>query len=78
MNEDEIKKEVENALDEIFNENPPKQEQIPIDYLIHDVLIIKAESLKDRKIFNYACYLEKQLLKIKNRESTLELGVSLK
>ena len=43
-----------------------------------DVMIIKAESLKDRKIFKYASYLEKQLLKIKNREATLDLGVPLK
>ena len=56
----------------------PKTEEIPIDYLLHDVMIIKAESLKDRKIFNYASYLEKQLLKIKNREATLDLGAVLK
>ena len=29
-------------------------EEIDIDFLLQDVLIIKAESLKDRKIFNYA------------------------
>lgn len=52
--------------------------EIDIDYLIHDVMIIKAESLKDRKIFNYACYLEKQLIKIKNKEAILYLGVPLK
>ena len=55
-----------------------KVEEIPIDYLLHDVMIIKAESLRDRKIFNYACYLEQQLLKIKNREAALTLGASLK
>ena len=53
-------------------------EEIDIDYILHDVMIIKAESLKDRKIFNYASYLEKQLLKIKNREATLDLGAPLK
>ena len=60
--------------------NEPKSEieEISIDYLLHDVIIIKAESLKDRKIFNYASYLEKQLLKIKNREANLELGAVLK
>ena len=57
---------------------PIKIEEISIDYLLHDVMIIKAESLKDRKIFNYASYLEKQLLKIKNREATLDLGAVLK
>ena len=58
--------------------NSVKIEEISIDFLLHDVMIIKAESLKDRKIFNYASYLEKQLLKIKNREATLDLGVVLK
>ena len=53
-------------------------EEIDIDYLISDVLIIKAESVKDRKIFKYAEYLEKQLLKIKNKEAVLDLGVPLK
>ena len=53
-------------------------EEIDIDFLISDVLIIKAESVKDRKIFKYAEYLEQQLLKIKNREAELKLGVPLK
>ncbi|MBR3141201.1 MAG: hypothetical protein IKF11_10155 [Methanobrevibacter sp.] len=52
-------------------------EEIDIDFLLSDVMI-KAESLKNRKIFNYANYLEKQLLKIKNRQATLDLGVPLK
>lgn len=55
-----------------------KTESIPINYLLHDVMIIKAESLNDRKIFNYAAYLEKQLMKIKNKEAILDLGVPLK
>ena len=53
-------------------------ESIDINFLLHDVMIIKAESLNDRKIFNYASYLERQLLKIKNREAVLDLGVPLK
>ena len=48
-------------------------ENIDIDYLIHDILIIKAESLKEPKIFAYAEYLEKQLLKIKRKEAVLSL-----
>ncbi len=48
-------------------------ECIDIDYLISDILIIKAESVKDRKIFKYADYLEKQLLKIKNKKAVLEI-----
>lgn len=72
----EIKKQAEEAVNTIFGcEN---NETIDIDYLIHDVLIIKAESLKDRKIFNYADYLEKQLMKIKNRDAVLDLGGPLK
>lgn len=47
-------------------------ENIDIDHLISDVLIIKAESVKDNKIFNYADYLEKQLLKIKRKQAKLE------
>ncbi|WP_458456191.1 hypothetical protein [Methanobrevibacter sp.] len=57
---------------------PEEVEKIDIDFLLSDVMIIKAESLKDRKIFNYASCLEKQLIKIKNREAILDLGVSLK
>lgn len=57
--------------------NIPKKEKeietIDIDFLISDVLIIKAEAVKDKKIFNYADYLEKQLLKIKNKKAKLEL-----
>ena len=55
-----------------------EQEEIDIDYIISDVLIIKAESLKERKVYKYADYLEKKLMKIKNREATLDLGVPLK
>lgn len=44
-------------------------EMIDIDYLIHDILIIKAESVKNKKVFEYADYLEKQLLKIKRGEA---------
>lgn len=57
---------------------PNEIEEIDIDFLLSDVMIIKAESLKSQKIFKYAEYLEKQLLKIKNREATLDLGVPLK
>lgn len=53
-------------------------EQIDIDFLLQDVMIIKAECLNNRKLFHYAEYLEKQLLKVKNREACLDLGVSLK
>lgn len=60
------------------NNNSKKVENININFLLHDVMIIKAESLNDRKIFNYAAYLEKQLMKIKNREAILDLGVPLK
>lgn len=66
-------------MNNVSIKNGPKEiEEINIDFLIHDVLIIKAESLRDRKIYNYADYLEKQLMKIKNREVTLDLGVPFK
>ncbi|WP_406532483.1 hypothetical protein [Methanobrevibacter sp.] len=55
-----------------------EMEEIDIDFLIHDVLIIKAECLRERKIYHYAEYLETQLMKIKNREATLDLGAPLK
>ena len=58
--------------------NTKEIEKIDINFLLHDVMIIKAESLNDRKIFNYAAYLEKQLMKIKNKEAVLDLGVPLK
>ena len=44
-------------------------EEIDIDYLIHDILLIKAESVKNKKVFEYGDYLEKQLLKIKRGEA---------
>ena len=53
-------------------------EEIDIDFLLQDIMIIKAERLKSRKIYKYAEYLEKQLLKVKNREAVLDLGVSLR
>ena len=61
-----------------MTEQVTKIEIIDIDFLLQDIMIIKAECLKDRKIFHYAEYLEKQLLKIKNREADLDLGVPLK
>lgn len=60
------------------SEQKKEMEEIRIDYLIHDVLIIKAECLNEHKLYHYADYLEKQLMKIKNREAKLELGVPLK
>ena len=61
----EILKENERVKNEVNR----KAEEIDIDYLIHDVLIIKAESVKNKKVFEYADYLEKQLLKIKRGEA---------
>lgn len=59
-----VKNEVNRKVEEI-----EKAEEIDIDYLIHDILIIKAESVKNKKVFEYADYLEKQLLKIKRGEA---------
>lgn len=69
------------AMNNLPVKNEQKSEEIKeinIDFLIHDVLIIKAESLRDRKIYGYAEYLEKQLMKIKNKEAVLDCGVPLK
>ena len=63
---------------DIPKSEPVEVEEIDIDFILQDIMIIKAECLKNRKLFNYAAYLEKQLLKIKNREATLDLGVPLK
>lgn len=49
------------------------KDEIHINHLLYDVLIIKAESLGDRKIWGYADYLEKQLMALKNGEKVLEL-----
>ena len=61
-------------LSRMLNENNSSKEceSIDIDYLLHDIMIIKAESLKSNKIFGYADYLEKQLMKIKNGDAILE------
>lgn len=67
------KKAAENALNSMFTDDEKEIEQIDIDYLLHDVMIIKAESLKSNKIFRYADYLEKQLLKIKRKEARLNI-----
>ena len=56
-----------------MNKNEKDIEAIDIDFILHDVMIIKAESLKSQKIFKYAEYLEKQLLKIKRKEAVLDL-----
>ena len=59
-------------IEQMEEKRIPKEElaeEIDIDYLIHDVLIIKAESVKNKKVFEYADYLEKQLLKIKRGEA---------
>lgn len=63
-------------MNEVVKDEPI--EEISIDFLLHDILIIKAECLRERKLFHYAEYLEKQLMKIKNREADLDLGVPLK
>lgn len=72
IGKDYVEKAAEDAINGVFEE-AKEIEQIDIDYLLHDVIIIKAESLKDRKIFGYADYLEKQLLKIKRKKAELEI-----
>lgn len=48
-------------------------EEVHINNLLHDVLIIKAESLNSPTIHSYASYLEKQLMAIKNGDKVLKL-----
>jgi len=48
-------------------------DEIHINHLLYDVLIIKAESLNNKKIWGYADYLEKQLMSLKEGEKVLEL-----
>ena len=48
-------------------------DEIHINLLLYDVLIIKAESLNNKKIWGYADYLEKQLMSLKEGEKVLEL-----
>lgn len=69
----ELKKMMNQSSLNHIPKQPKELETIDIDFLISDILIIKAESVKDKKIFNYADYLEKQLLKIKRKEAVLEL-----
>lgn len=73
IGKDYAEKAAEESLNRIFGNDEKAIEQIDIDFLLHDIIIIKAESLKDRKIFGYADYLEKQLLKIKRKEAVLEI-----
>lgn len=56
---------------DIVSEEKNTIEEIPIDYLLHDVLILKAECLRDRKLLGYCEYLEKQLFKVKNGEAKI-------
>ena len=48
-------------------------EYIPIDYLLHDILILKAECLGDHKLLGYCEYLEKQLIKVKKGEAKIKV-----
>ena len=49
------------------------QGEVHINYLLYDLLMIKAEALNDHKIFAYAEHLEKELMSIKNGDKVLEL-----
>ena len=66
-------KTIMTKMNHLTMNNSKTIENIDIDFLLHDIMIIKAESLKDKKIFKYAEYLEKQLLKIKRKEAVLHV-----
>ena len=51
-----------------------EKEKVPIDWLIADVLSMKKEAweIQNKKLFEYADYLEKRLFQIKRGEIELE------
>lgn len=46
---------------------------IDVDWLIYDVLILKAECLANKKLLSYCQHLEDQLFRLKNKEAKLEV-----
>ena len=46
---------------------------IDIDWLLFDVLILKAECLASPKLLSYCQHLEDQLFRLKNKEAQLEV-----
>lgn len=55
------------------NNEPETLGQIDIDWLLFDVLILKAECLANKKLLSYCQHLEDQLFKLKNKEAILEV-----
>ena len=57
-----------------------KEEKLPIDWLIADVLSMKVEAwnIKNKKLFEYCNYLEKRLFQVKKGEIELDLEDVLK
>lgn len=68
FNEKRGKKEAERALHEVFND----VEELNIDYILYDVLILKAECLNNPKLLSYCESIERKLFKIKNGEAVLK------
>ena len=57
-----------------------KEEKLPIDWLIADVLSMKVEAwnIQNKKLFEYCNYLEKRLFQVKKSEIELDLEDVLK
>ena len=59
------------AYEKEMKEEPEAISCIEVDWLIFDVLILKAECLANPKLLEYCQHLEDQLFKLKNREAVL-------
>lgn len=64
------KAEAEKALKEAFNTD---KLEIDIDWLIYDVLILKAECLANEKLLEYCNSLEERLFQLKYGEARLSV-----
>ena len=62
-----------NKLRKNMQEEPEEISRIDINWLLFDVLILKAECLANQKLLSYCQHLEDQLFKLKNKEATLEV-----
>lgn len=47
--------------------------EINIDWLLFDVIILKAECLNNQKLLSYCQHLEDQLFRLKNKEAELKV-----
>lgn len=67
VNWDELRKDITEE------DAPEKISSIDVDWLLFDVLILKAECLANPKLLEYCQHLEDQLFRLKNKEAQLEV-----